>query len=154
MPDSDSPGVIVLPPVLFAGTLAIGLLVQWLHPISIWRGAITLWLGMALCAASGWLALWARRTMKQAGTNINPLRPATALVTGGPFRFTRNPLYLSLVLLYLGLTLAVNGLWPLVLFFPLLVVLHYGVIAREERYLESKFGDAYRNYRASVRRWL
>lgn len=151
---SDHPGVVVLPPLLFAGAFAIGLILHWLHPISILRGAITLCLGIALCVVSGWFALWAEHTMKKAGTNINPLRPATALVTSGPFRFCRNPLYLSLVLLYLGLALAMNRLWPLVLLVPALVVLHYGVILREERYLEAKFGDAYRDYRASVRRWL
>jgi len=151
---SDHPRVALPPPLLFVGSFTIGLLVQWLHPISLLRFPLALCLGIALFTAGAWLGIWGERTMKKAGTNVNPLRPATALVTSGPFRFSRNPLYLAMVLLYLGLALAVNSLWPLVLLIPLLVVLHYGVILREERYLESKFGDAYRDYRAAVRRWL
>ena len=92
--------------------------------------------------------------MRRAGTNVNPRDPTTAIVVEGPFRFSRNPLYLSLILAYLGITLLVNALWPLLLLPPLLVVLHWGVIAREERYLEAKFGESYRVYKARVRRWL
>ena len=92
--------------------------------------------------------------MHGAGTNINPLMPTTSIVTSGPFRFTRNPLYVSLTLLYLGLTLAFNTWWGIVGLIPLLVVMHYGVVLREERYLEQKFGEMYRQYRSKVRRYL
>lgn len=92
--------------------------------------------------------------MRRAGTNISPSRPATALVVGGPFRFSRNPLYVALTSLFLGLTLIFNTAWGLLLSIPVLIVMHYGVILREERYLEAKFGESYRDYRASVRRWL
>ena len=92
--------------------------------------------------------------MKQAGTNINPLQPATSLVTTGPFRFSRNPLYLSLTLLFAGLSLILNSLWGLIALAPVLAILHFGVILREERYLEAKFGESYRQYRTQVRRWL
>jgi protein-S-isoprenylcysteine O-methyltransferase Ste14 len=80
--------------------------------------------------------------------------PTTALVTGGPYRISRNPIYLALTLVYLGLALAWGSLWPVVLLAPLLIVMRYGVIGREERYLEARFGDAYRAYRAAVRRWI
>lgn len=95
-----------------------------------------------------------KRAMKQAGTNINPLQPATSLVTTGPFRFSRNPLYLSLTLLFAGLSLILNSLWGLIALAPVLAILHFGVILREERYLEAKFGESYRQYRTQVRRWL
>ncbi len=75
-------------------------------------------------------------------------------MTGGPFRFTRNPLYVALDILFIGLSLEVDMAWGWVMLVPLLVVMHYGVIRREERYLERKFGDAYRAYRARVRRYL
>ncbi len=92
--------------------------------------------------------------MKAAGTNINPTLPAKAIVSSGPFRFSRNPLYLSLTTIYLGLTLAVNTWWGIVVLIPLLIVMHRGVVLREERYLEQKFGQSYRQYRSRVRRYL
>jgi protein-S-isoprenylcysteine O-methyltransferase Ste14 len=75
-------------------------------------------------------------------------------VATGPFRFSRNPLYVALTLIYVGLALLTNALWVLVLIVPVLLLMHYGVVRREERYLEAKFGDAYRAYRSSVRRYL
>ena len=92
--------------------------------------------------------------MEAAGTNINPALPATTIVSSGPFRFSRNPLYLCLTLMYLGLTLAVNTWWGIAVLVPLIIVMHFGVVLREERYLEQKFGESYRQYRSSVRRYL
>ena len=92
--------------------------------------------------------------MLDAGTNIRPNLPAKAIVTSGPFRFSRNPLYCSLTLLYLGLSAFLNTWWSLILLVPLLLVMHVGVVRREERYLERKFGEEYRRYRSSVRRYL
>ncbi|PYT11010.1 MAG: isoprenylcysteine carboxylmethyltransferase family protein [Acidobacteria bacterium] len=153
-PQADSPGVIVFPPLLYLVALAAGGLAHWLSPRPIvaplaghWVGGVLLALGVAL----GW---WARRTMKAAGTNIDPRRPSTALVRTGPFRFGRNPLYVAVTAIYLGLAFLINGVCVLLTLVPVLVVMHYGVVRREERYLESKFGAAYREYRASVRRWL
>ena len=87
------------------------------------------------------------------GTNVRPDQPTLAIVTDGPFRFTRNPLYLATTGLYVAIALVVYSL-ALVLLAPMLVVLDWGVIRREERYLEAKFGEPYRVYRARVRRWL
>ena len=92
--------------------------------------------------------------MQRAGTNVNPSLPATTLVISGPFRFSRNPMYLARTLLYLGLGFMANALSVLLTLLPLLVVIRYGVIEREEGYLEAKFGDAYRQYRTTVRRWV
>jgi len=89
-----------------------------------------------------------------AGTNLDPALPSTAVVTSGPFRFSRNPLYLALTLLYIGLTLAFNTWWGIVMLVPLLIIMHRGVVQREERYLEQKFGESYRQYRSKVRRYL
>jgi len=82
------------------------------------------------------------------------MKPTTALVTEGPFRYSRNPIYLALTLLYVGVALLINALWILLLVVPAVLVLRYGVIAREEAYLTRKFGEAYRQYMAQVRRWL
>ena len=92
--------------------------------------------------------------MKRAGTNVRPDQPSLAIVTDGPFRFSRNPMYLATTGLYLGTTLLVNTPWPLVLLPPMLLILHWGVVRREERYLEAKFGEPYRAYKSRVRRWV
>ena len=89
----------------------------------------------------------------RAGTNVPTYRPTTALVTGGPYRYSRNPLYISLFLAYAGIGIVADNLWILALGVPLFLIMRYGVVAREERYLERKFGQAYRDYKASVRRW-
>ena len=91
---------------------------------------------------------------RRAGTAVEPWRTSTALVTNGVYRFTRNPMYLAMALLYLGAALAADSVLALVLLPPLLVLVRVGVISREERYLERRFGDEYRRYRSSVRRWL
>ena len=152
---ADHPGVIVMPPLLYLGVFLVALLAQWLAPMPIFATtAIAVALGLSLAVVAIAVARWGRRTMTAAGTNVRPTRPATTIVTTGPFRFSRNPLYVSLTLLYLGLTTAVNTWWGLVLLVPLLATMHFGVVLREERYLERKFGDSYREYRASVRRYV
>ncbi len=151
---ADSPGVIVFPPVLYVGTLLIGLLLHLLLPWHLSAGRWVRICGAVLVLVSGIIAQWAARTMRRAGTNVMPNKPSLAIVTDGPFRFTRNPLYLTNAIFYLGLTLIFNAVWPLLLLVPMLVVVDWGIIRREERYLEAKFGDAYLAYKARVRRWL
>jgi protein-S-isoprenylcysteine O-methyltransferase Ste14 len=116
-----------------------------------WRHAVA---GIVLSVLAIGMAIVARRTMEAAGTNVNPLLPTTAIVTTGPFRFSRNPLYMTLTLLFIGLTLAIDTWWGAILLLPVLVIMHVGVILREERYLEGKFGAPYREYRSRVRRYL
>lgn len=154
-PAHDVPGVVAPPPFLYAGTLLLGLGLDRLWPLSPLLPRVpALAAGAGLLLAAGGLAVSAFRTMARARTNVNPYAPTTAIVTTGPFRFSRNPIYLSLMLLYLGVTLLCNALWPWVLLVPLLTVMHWGVIAREERYLDGKFGGEYRQYQRRVRRWL
>src|SRR5206468_1549983 len=150
----DSPGVIIFPPVLFIGTLLLGLLLHYLWPVHVTQLLGVRIVGVTLAVASIALAVWGSKTMRRAGTNVMPIKPALTIVTNGPFRFSRNPLYLANVIFYTGLSLAFNAVWPLVLLAPMLLVVHWGIIRREERYLESKFGDTYRAYKARVRRWL
>ncbi len=152
--DPDSPHVIVLPPLLYIAALAAGLLLNWAVPQPILSGDVRYWVGGLLAALGVLIAAWARSLMERAGTNVNPMLPTTAIVTRGPFRFSRNPLYFALNLMYVGLALLTNAGWVLALIVPLLLVMHYGVIRREERDLEAKFGDGYRGYRARVRRYL
>jgi protein-S-isoprenylcysteine O-methyltransferase Ste14 len=150
----DSPEVIAFPPALFLGTFFFGLMLHGLWRLHIFAfpwlrlaGAIPIIFGV-------FLAGWGRRTMVRKGTNVAPSKPALAIVIDGPFRFTRNPLYLGAATVYVGLAVVTNSMWPLLLLLPMLLVLRWGVIAREERYLEQKFGDVYVDYKARVPRWL
>jgi protein-S-isoprenylcysteine O-methyltransferase Ste14 len=94
------------------------------------------------------------RRFRAARTNPEPWKPSTAVVASGVYRHTRNPMYVGMTLVYLALALAFDSGVALLLAAPLLALVRWGVIAREERYMEAKFGDDYRRYRASVRRWL
>lgn len=150
----DSPGVIVFPPLLYIGTLLCGIVIHFLWPMHISNSIWVRVAGAVLAVCSGLTARWAAAVMRRAGTNIMPSKPALTIVTEGPFRFTRNPLYLTNAVFYLGLALLLNMVWPLLLFVPMLFVIHWGIIRREERYLEAKFGDAYLAYKARVPRWF
>ena len=152
-PSADNPGVVALPPVLYGVAFLVVLVLRSLWPMPIFPAAY-LWTGLTVAVIGIGIAIWGRRTMRAAGTNINPSLPALAIVQSGPFRYSRNPLYLALTLLFLGLTLAVNTWWGIVVLVPLASVMHVGVVLREERYLDQKFGEAYRQYRSRVRRYL
>lgn len=92
--------------------------------------------------------------MRRRATNVEPWKPTTAIVSDGVFGFSRNPIYLSMTLLYIGIALLLDSLWLLLLIFPLLMIVTFGVIVREEKYLETKFGAEYLDYKNRVRRWL
>ena len=130
------------------------MLLHTVFPQSIVAPNVALGMGFPLLCIGAGLAVWSRRCLENAGTNVNPVLPATALVVTGPFRFSRNPMYVARTVLYLGLGLLMNALWVIAVLVPLLLVMQYGVIQREERYLEATFGEAYRRYRSAVRRWL
>jgi len=150
----DHPGVIALPPLLYAAALGVVLVLRWLWPWPMASYPAVLWPGIGLVVFGAAIAVWGRRTLEGAGTNVNPSLPTTAIVTTGPFRYSRNPLYVALALFFLGLALALNTWWGPVVLVPLLIVMHQGVIAREERYLERKFGEDYLRYKSRVRRYL
>lgn len=150
----DAPGVIMLPPLLYVGTLLLGLSFHWLWPLHVTNARWSWIAGAVIAVMSIVLGGWASITMRRSGTNIMPTKPALAIVSNGPFRFTRNPIYVANATVYLALALIFNTLWPFLLFLPMLLVLDRGVIRREERYLEAKFGDAYLAYKSRVRRWI
>jgi protein-S-isoprenylcysteine O-methyltransferase Ste14 len=154
MNDPDSPHVIAMPPLVFLVGFLIGLLLEWLVPLDRLSGITVKCIGVAVATARGILALWGRATMHRAGTNIDPRAPALVVVSNGPFQFTRNPLYLSLVLLTLGIALAFDLLWVIATLIPVVLIIHFGVILREERYLAAKFGQTYLDYKSKVRRWV
>src|SRR5205809_5625828 len=152
---TDVPDIVVLPPVLVGGTLVIGLVIHYaLWTITLLPTVVARVLGFVIFASAGVLAHFAHLAMKRVGTNVLPTQPTLALATDGPYRVSRNPLYIAAIGVYLGITLWVNGLAPLLLIFPMTWLLHWGIVLRDERYLESKFGSAYKSYQTTVRRWL
>jgi protein-S-isoprenylcysteine O-methyltransferase Ste14 len=150
----DHAEVIGPPPLLYTAALVIGAGLEWFWPTAIGLGWLPLVLGAILILAGLAIALLGALALRRAGTAIPPNRPTTELVTDGPYRFSRNPLYLALTLIYAGVGLIADDLWILILLVPLLLLIHWGVVVREERYLEAKFGEAYRRYKERVRRWL
>jgi protein-S-isoprenylcysteine O-methyltransferase Ste14 len=153
----DYADVVIKPPLLFGGALLLGCLLTWLLPIgpglaagnvrAIAVGATFAILGLAL-------GVFSVLQFQRAGTSVVPGEPSTTLVQTGPYRITRNPIYVAFVLLYFGLALLLTSAWMLLLLVPVLFVLQRGVVEREEAYLREKFGDAYRKYEARVPRWL
>lgn len=154
MSNSDNPHVIAFPPLLYLGTLGAGLLMHGFLPHQPFPPVFSRISGALLVIAGAALGRWGDVTMRRAGTNVDPRQPSLAIVTAGPFRFTRNPLYVSMIALYMGITLLADALAPLVLLPLLLLVTHFGIIRREERYLETKFGSAYLSYKRRVRRYV
>jgi protein-S-isoprenylcysteine O-methyltransferase Ste14 len=151
---SDNPGVIAFPPLIWLVNAAISVLVHLFIRLPIMRYSFCVVFGIVVVILAPTLALSALRTMKAAGTNVHPAEPALALVRDGPFRFTRNPMYLALCLLQVALGFFLNDWITLFFVVPLAVILHYGVVLREESYLAAKFGEPYLQYKREVRRWI
>jgi protein-S-isoprenylcysteine O-methyltransferase Ste14 len=155
--DTETAGVIARPPRLFLGALLLGLVADRLLPVpfQVPRTGLVHWIlpgsliliGLALAAAG-------IRNFSRARTPVPTREPTRALVTTGIHGWTRNPIYLGMLLLYGGIGIAAHSSWTLILTLPLALTIRYGVVAREEAYLERRFGDDYRNYTARVRRWL
>ena len=151
---NDSSNAIALPPFIYLGFLAVGLALDFALPYPLLPNAIQLSVGAAIIFASLSIIPTVFARFRAAGTSIHVHQPTTAIVTGGAYRFSRNPIYLAMTLLILGIGVAVDGIWVIAMLAPTLIVMHYGVIAREERYLEAKFGEEYLKYKRSVRRWI
>lgn len=150
----DHARVIAPPPLIAAAAVLLGAGLRWPWPVALWPWGHC-WVPATACfGAALVLAGTAGRRIWRARTTVLPHRTTTALVTSGPFRFTRNPIYLALGAVLAGVALAMNSLALLVMIAPWAAVMRYGVIAREERYLEGKFGEDYRAYCRRVRRWL
>jgi len=152
--NADNPGVITTPPYFYAGALVMGLLANRRLRLPLLPRRLARTLGLLVTVGGFAVGLLGLRELRRAGTNVDPYKPATIVVTGGPYRLTRNPMYLGFTLMYVGISALSNALPPLVLLPVVQQLMRRGVIEREERYLENKFGEEYLQYKVSVRRWL
>jgi len=152
--NTDHAQVMVPPPLVFLGYLIGALISNWIIPFPTpWVFILRIVGGLAV-AAGILFVISAFSQMRKAHTSLDPRQTTTALVTEGPYRFTRNPIYLGFFLIYLGFTLLAGTLWGLIASPFLIWTITHAVIQAEEIYLDKKFGDTYKEYRSRVRQWI
>lgn len=142
------------PPLVYLTALLIGAAIHWLFPVRVLPPSLTGWLGAALVLIAVTLSGLSIREFRRARTTVRPDRPASTLVTTGPFRFSRNPMYVALSLLQVGIGVWMNSAWVVVLVVLAIAWITSRVIMPEERHLVGKFGQPYLDYQRRVRRWL
>jgi protein-S-isoprenylcysteine O-methyltransferase Ste14 len=150
----DHANVIGYPPLIALAFAALGGILHYFWPVSVAPRPVAWTLAGIAGVASMSLALWGAAQLKRAGTAIDPYESSSAIITSGPYAFSRNPLYIAIGLLLAAIGLAFNSVSVLAMLPPWIVVMHFGVVLREERYLAAKFGDTYTSYQRRVRRWL
>lgn len=150
----DHAGVPIPPPLLYFALAGLSGALQAVWPWTVVGRDWAWWLAGALCVPALGLVSWAAWVMRRAGTHIQPHKPALALVREGPYRWTRNPMYIALCAMMLVWGLAINSGWGCVMVIPLWLLLNFAVVPREEKYLEAKFGDRYGQWKQRVRRWV
>ncbi len=154
MSDKDSSGALAPPPIVYFGCLMVGLGLDYLWPLPFLPQTIQYAFGFTIIALSGLLIGWVLREFSKSKTSFDYRKPTTEIISTGPFRYSRHPAYVSLMLLNFGIAIAVDSLWIFVTAIPAVLIVHYFVILREEAYLDRKFGDEYQRYKAAVRRWI
>jgi protein-S-isoprenylcysteine O-methyltransferase Ste14 len=153
----DRPNVIVFPPLILLAVLLLALLLQWLVPLGVLARLDPAWrvgLGAGLLLAGLAVTFAGSRALLKRGTHVNPRKPALALATSGIYRWTRNPMYVGGAPMMVGLAILCLLDWLPLLMVPAAFVLHFGIVRREELYLETKFGEEYLRYKARVPRYL
>jgi protein-S-isoprenylcysteine O-methyltransferase Ste14 len=150
----DNSGVRFPPPLLYVAGLLAGWLLERRYPLASLPRNISIAAGIVLVVAGVLVARSAARSMWAANTSMIPVRPTTAIVSDGVYRFTRNPMYVSLVAIYVGIALLIRAPWAFLLLPLVILAVDRLVIAKEERYLETKFGEPYLAYKNRVRRWI
>jgi len=150
----DIPGIIAPPPLIYLSGLVAGYILNIIYPLPVnidlprpFFIFILIGFGLVLLGLSA-------REIKKVKSNIQPFKPTTALAVSGPYRFSRNPMYLGMILIYIGMGVYMNTLWAFIMLLLVLWAIQYGVVMREERYLERKFGEEYMKYKRKIKRWL
>jgi protein-S-isoprenylcysteine O-methyltransferase Ste14 len=153
----DTAGVIAPPPLIALAAVLIGVALDWLLPAYVLTvllpSKVRIAFGVLLMAGGVALAISGRGTFVRFGTNVNPYEPSSTLVTTGIFARLRNPMYVGLMFLVAGIGIALASDWTLVMLVAAALLFHFGVVKREEHYLEAKFADAYRRYKSQVPRY-
>lgn len=144
----------IRPPLVYLGAIAIGLLLHALHPLSLYHRGATWPIGAMIALGAIVLFVSSVRAFRKSSTPVPGNMPTTTIVRSGPYRWSRNPIYLSFSLFQLGAALCVNSLWIVVTLLPSIALMSFVVIRREERYLEAHFPADYLPYKATVRRWI
>lgn len=152
--EKDNPNVIAPPPLIFLSGLIIGGVLSWFFPSPILPKNFSIVAGVLFFFTGVGIIVLPIAQMRRARTNVEPWKPTTAIVDDGVYAFSRNPIYLGMTLIYLGVSFLFNSFWFLLPLALVLFLMHNGVILREEKYLERKFGDEYLNYKTRVRRWI
>lgn len=150
----ENAGVIAPPPLIYAGFLAIGAGLELLVPTDLFPAGPRYAMGSLMVLIAGLILVAALARFHRAATPVEPWKPATAIVRTGPYAWSRNPIYVAMVIASGGIAILADSLWMLALLVPTVAAIHFGVILREERHLEARFGQEYRDYKASVRRWI
>ncbi len=151
----DAADVRIPPPLVYLVAVVLGIALDWLWEFGFAPGSsLPIALGAAAICAGVAILLSAFSVFRRTDQHPDPRKPTPVIARDGPYRFTRNPMYLGLSLLQAGIGLALGNAWILVLLVPVVIVIHNGAILPEERYLEEKFGDEYTSFKASVRRWI
>jgi protein-S-isoprenylcysteine O-methyltransferase Ste14 len=153
VPDVANLGII-RPPFVYLVAITLGLLLHFVWPVQFVSRAVGVPLGSIAVLTAVALFLSAVRALRSAGTPVPGNRPTTTIVRTGPYRYSRNPIYLAFSLFQLGIAFWVNSLWLLITLIPAVALMSLVVIPREERYLEARFPSDYLPYKGSVRRWL
>jgi len=156
--NNESPGVIFPPPLILLAFLVVGTVLQFIFPLSFFApfnvGSLQFLGGLAIILAGIALAFWGVRTFSKAGTNVATHQAALLVVTHGPYKFTRNPMYMGMQILLVGVGIMFSSEWFLLLWPIFFLILRFGVVAREERYMRGKFGEQYVALLNSTRRWI
>lgn len=151
---NDHADVRIVPPVIYVVVFAFAALLQKLVPLGALPKGIARGVGSVLLGGGVVLCGWSILLFRRAQTSLVPIQPTTSLVSEGPYRFTRNPMYLGLLFVYLGVAFLRRMVWGVMCAPIVVVIVNQQVIKKEERYLERKFGNSFVSYKSRVRRWL
>jgi protein-S-isoprenylcysteine O-methyltransferase Ste14 len=155
MTHSDhGPGIMIPPPLIYCTGFLFAYAMNRFYQIPMLCPPLSIILALLTATPSAVLGLWSLLEFRRGGTNPLPHKPSSSLVIAGPYRVTRNPMYLSLALLFVSFGFLLNIVWAFVALPAVICIVNIYVIKREESYLESKFGEQYRTYKKQVRRWL
>ena len=154
MEQDKGPDVIARPPQIYAAFMITAFILDYIKPLAHFNSAVRFFGGLFLMLLGVVLMSVTIRSFLKAKTPLETDRPTQQMGISGPYRYSRNPGYLALTSIYLGIALSLSNLWMFFFLLPLLIVMHYGVILREESYLERKFADAYLTYKKTTRRWI